>query len=271
MALTMESLRQTQVAFDGVAAEYDASNRANPILRAMRTRALERLRREVPPGAHLLELGCGPGTDSRALTAAGYDVTAIDVSPAMVAEARDRAQAGEGQARLQVRQLGIHEVERLAPVVFDAAFSNFGPFNCVPDLPDAARQLAARLRPGGVLVASVIGRVCPWEIALYLSRGQWRRATIRFSREAVPVPLAGGTVWTHYYSPREFSRVFEAAGFRCTTLQALGLCGPPPYLGAFAARHPDLAEALQGLDDLVGAWPGLRNWGDHFLVTLRKH
>ena len=51
----------------------------------------------------------------------------------------------------------------LYSAAFDAAFSNFGPLNCVEDLPAVARQLHEVLRPGGVLVASVIGRVCPWE------------------------------------------------------------------------------------------------------------
>jgi hypothetical protein len=116
----------------------------------------------------------------------------------------------------------------------------------------------------------VIGRVCPWEIGLYLSRGDLARVGVRFVRQAVAVPLNGHTVWTRYYTPREFERAFEAAGFRRLSLRALGLFVPPPYMEAFAGRHPGLVGALQRADDLAGSWPLLRSAGDHFLIVLQK-
>jgi SAM-dependent methyltransferase len=265
-------LLETQQAFDGVAADYDRSNAGNPTLCAMRQRAWRAVDAFVPRGAHILDLGCGPGCDEEYLATKGYRVTAIDWSPAMVAAARARVRAAGVAHRVDVLHVGIHEIDRLAPVDvrFDAAYSNFGPLNCVADLAAAARLIAGRLRPGGVLIASVIGRVCPWEIALYLAKGRWSRAAIRFRRGLVPVPLEGRTVWTRYYTPGEFERMFAAAGFALVSLRALGLFVPPPYLQAFAARHPRTMAALERLDDRVGAWPALRGCGDHFLIVLRK-
>jgi SAM-dependent methyltransferase len=159
---------------------------------------------------------------------------------------------------------------RLPAGWFDVVCSNFGPLNCVPDLPEAARLIAERLRPGGVLVASVIGRVCPWEMALYLVRGDVSRARVRFSTAQVPVPLGRETVWTRYYTPRELERVFEPAGFSRAALRTLGLFVPPPYMDSFGARHPRALAALQRIEDWAGGWPGVRAWGDHFLIALRK-
>ncbi|MBZ5559104.1 MAG: methyltransferase domain-containing protein [Acidobacteriia bacterium] len=264
------ALRETQRAFDGVAAGYDRSNAENVTLCDMRQRARQALESAVAPGSHVLDLGCGPGTDDEPLAARGYRVTAIDWSRAMVDEARRRVARAGVEHRVDVLHLGIHQLDALAPATFDAAYSNFGPLNCVPDLDAAARLIAARLRPGGVLVASVIGRVCPWEIALYGARGQWRRATIRFARDFVPVPLEGRTVWTRYYAPRAFERSFAAAGFDRVSLRALGLFVPPPYARAFAERHRTLVSGLQWIEDAVGALPGLRAWGDHFLIVLKK-
>lgn len=266
------ALAETQHAFDGVAAGYHRSNEENGTLRAMRARVRQTLDVAVPAGSHILDLGCGPGSDAAYLAGKGYRVTAIDWSPAMVEEARRRvAEAGVAQ-RVDVLNLGIHEIDRLAPadMVFDAAIANFGPLNCVVDLPAAARLIADRLRPGGVLVASVIGRVCPWEIALYAARGDTSRAAIRFRRGLVPIPLDGRTVWTRYFSPRAFEKIFTAVGMTRVSLRALGLFVPPPYLQAFADRQPRLMAALQRVDDSVGGWPGLRNAGDHFLIVLRK-
>lgn len=263
-------LRDTQRAFDGVAAGYDQSNAANRMLVHMRARAWQAVDAFVPRHAHVIDLGCGPGCDAEHLAERGYRVTAIDWSHGMVDEARRRVAAAGLIDRVDVLHVGIHELDRLAPVQFDAAYSNFGPLNCVDDLAGAAHLIAGRLRPGGILVASMIGRVCPWEIALYLARGPWRRAAVRFRRDPVPVPLEGRTVWTRYHTPAEVEHIFAAAGFTRASLRTLGLFAPPPYLEAFASRHPHLVSALQRLEDRVGSWPGIRAWGDHFLIVLRK-
>jgi SAM-dependent methyltransferase len=264
------ALMDTQRAFDGVASGYDRSNTQNPTLCEMRERVRRAVEGVVPPGAHLLDLGCGPGADAEHLAARGYRVTAIDWSSAMVGEARRRARLAGLHGRVNVLHLGIHELDRLPPARFDAAYSNFGPLNCVPDPAAAAHLVADRLHRGGVLVASVIGRVCPWEIALYLARGEWSRARIRFRNGLVAVPLDGHTVWTRYYTPGAFERIFAAAGFTRVSLRTLGLLVPPPYLQAFAGRHPTLVGALQRAEDRVAAWPAVRAWGDHFLIVLRK-
>ena len=265
-----QALVETQRAFDGVAAGYDRSNAENRTLCDMRARARQAVGAAVPPGSHLLDLGCGPGADATHFALRGYHVTAIDWSPAMVGEAQWRVDAAGLAREVDVRHLGIHELDRLAPARFDAAYSNFGPLNCVPDLLAAARLIGDRLRRGGVLVASVIGRVCPWEVALHLARGQWSRASVRFRGGLVPVPLDGRHVWTRYYTPGSFERIFTVAGFSRVSLRTLGLFVPPPYLQAFAGRHPALISALQRVDDRVGAWPGVRACGDHFLIVLRK-
>lgn len=265
-----EALRDTQRAFDGVAAGYDRSNADNPMLRDMRERVRHVVEAVVPNGSHILDLGCGPGADTVYFASRGYRVTAIDWSPAMVREAERLVREVGVARRADVLHLGIHELEQLPPARFDAAYSNFGPLNCVPDLQASARLIGDRLRKGGVLVASVIGRVCPWEVALYLARGQWSRASIRFRGGLVPVPLEGRQVWTRYCTPGSFERTFAAAGFSRVSLRTLGLFVPPPYLQAFAGRHPALVSALQRVEDRVGAWPAVRAWGDHFLIVLRK-
>jgi SAM-dependent methyltransferase len=273
MVMTLDrALLETQHAFDGVAAAYDRSNADNPTLCDMRARAWEAVDAFVAPGSRILDLGCGPGCDAAHFAAQGHRVTAIDWSPEMVSRARRRMRASGLAARVDVQHVGIQEIDRLVPIDarFDAAYSSFGPLNCVVDPEAAAQMIAARLRPGGTLIASVIGRVCPWEIAVHLARGRFARATIRFRRGLVPVPLDRRTVWTRYYTPHEFERIFAAAGLTRVSLRALGLLTPPPYMQAFAARHRPLVAALQRIEDRVAGWPLLRSWGDHFLVVLRK-
>lgn len=270
MALSERALDDTRLAFDGAATDYGRTNDENPLLTAMRRRTLACLTRHLTAGDHVLDLGCGPGADAEVLAGLGYDVTAIDWSPAMVEQARQRVRRADLARRVHVQQLGIHELDRLAPAQFDAAYADFGPLNCVPDLRAAACAIAARVKPGGTVVASIIGRICPWELALYAWKGQWRRSVLRFAGDFVAVPLGHERVWTRYYSPREVTAIFAAAGFRRLSLRALGLVVPPPYMEAFARRHPAAVARLWTIEDEIGAWAILREMGDHFLIALRK-
>jgi SAM-dependent methyltransferase len=267
------TLRETPHAFDGVAPTYDRSNAENALLCAMRDRTRAALERAVPIGGHLLDLGCGPGTDVVYFAAKGYRVTAIDWSAAMVDEARRVVKQAGLHDRVRVFHLGIDQLDTLSDTVvdrFDAAYSSFGPFNCVVDLPRSARAIAGRVRAGGFLVASVIGRACPWEFALYTLRGDVGRAAIRFARRPVAVPLEGRTVWMQYYTPSAVLRLFEKVGFDRVSSRALGLFTPPPYLNGFAGRHPSLIAGLQRVEDTAGGWPGFRALGDHFLIVMRR-
>ena len=107
-------------------------------------------------------------------------------------------------------------------------------------------------------------------MALYAWRGDLSRIRVRFARGFVRVPLNGHVVRTRYYTPRSFERPFKRAGFSRVSVRALGLFAPPPYLQAFAERHPAVVHALERVDDAVGGWPLLRGAGDHFLIVLRK-
>ncbi len=263
-------LLDTQQAFDSVAGDYDGPLGNNALIQRMRDRTMDAVTARIPSGSSVLDLGCGTGLDAEFLARKGYRVTAVDWSPEMVRRAALRIDAADFCEIVRVRQLGIHEIDQLRAHSFAGAYSNLGPLNCVPDLADVARSLANVLQPGGMLIASVIGRVCPWEVALFTLKGQWARARIRFAKGLAPVPLNGRTVWTRYYAPGEFESVFAAEGFRRVSLRALGLLVPPPYMDAFGARHPRLTNVLQGVEDRIAGWPVLRGWGDHFLIVLQN-
>jgi SAM-dependent methyltransferase len=261
---------QTARAFDAVAAGYHRSNAENHILKGMRERSLSMLQRYVAAGSHVIDLGCGPGTDHAAMVRAGYTVTAVDFSPGMVRVARTRAAAAGQEAIVTVLQLPIEQVQSLGAARFDAAFSNFGALNCIPDLAQAARAVHGIVKPGGFLVASVIGRLCPWELGLYVWRGDPARALVRWRSGMVAVPLRDGTVWTQYLTPRRVIDVFGDAGFQHEKVRGLGLVVPPPYMEGFAARHPMLLSRLFAIEDRIGGWPLIRAAGDHFLVVMRR-
>ena len=261
-------LAQTRLAFDSVAAIYDGPRGNNALIQRMRELSWRMIEQHVPAPARLLDIGCGTGIDAQHLVQQGYSVLATDWSPQMVERVAARASALGLTQRLQAVLVGAQELEKIDDR-FDAAYSNFGPLNCVPDLTATSRQCARLLRPGGHLVCSVIGRFCPWELGYYLARLRPRRALVRFARAMTPVGLNTHTVWSRYYRPSEFFRRFSDE-FALTDLRALSLFLPPPYLVRFHESAPRLHRALAWLDDTLGGWPLLRSAGDHFLIVMRR-
>jgi SAM-dependent methyltransferase len=267
---TMPQLRETQAAFDSVAADYDGPRGNNELIQDMRGEMWRWLDVTFAPGSNLIDLGCGTGLDAVHLATRGIRVAATDWSPLMVQRTEERAAVQHVADRVRAINLGAHELQKLPEAgTFDGAYSNLGPLNCVPDLGDVSRECARLLKPGGVLVFTVIGRYCPWELAHYLRRRRWARARVRFARQVVPVGMNNHTIWTRYYSPREFYRAFRP---HFTLEHYRGLCvfAPPPYLTWIRERYPRLHEQLWRIDRRVSGWPLIRAIGDHFLIVMRK-
>ena len=267
---TLARLRETQGAFDSVAADYDGARGNNELVQEMRQEMWHWLDATFAPGNRVLDLGCGTGLDAVRMAQLGYRVMATDWSSQMVARTRDRAERANLTDRVQTLAVGSHELATLEGTgTYDGAYSNLGPLNCVPDLTAVSRECARLLRPAGMLVFTVIGRVCPWEILHYVRRRKWPRASVRFARNIVPVSMNKHTIWTRYYGPREFYRAF-AREFTLTHYRSLCLFVPPPYLSQVRDKHPRMHARLWRLDRLMAQWPLLRGMGDHFLIIMTK-
>lgn len=257
----------TANAFDAHAAHYDAIVEPNALLQNMRAALWNEVTRRVSPPARLLDLGCGTGIDAAYFAQRGYRVTAIDASREMVKQTRQRLAREQLSAR--VENIGAQDLEKLNGETFDLIYSDLGPLNCVENLRAVSQQCAALLQPRGVLIVSVMARVCPLEILYFTLRGDFKQATRRFPRAMVPVNLEDGRVWTRYYDPREFFSFFDAE-FSLVTYRGLNVLLPPPYLERPFQRTAVFGRMLIRLDARLASLPFLRNMGDHFLMTLAK-
>ena len=208
----------------------------------------------VPRGSHVLDLGCGPGTDAEKL------------ADARLPRDGDRLVAGDGRRGAPARVLaaGCWRSRRRPPPRHPRARPTAaGCVRCrVLELRPA--QLRAPISPaprgssptgcgrGGVLVASVIGRVCPWEMALLSPRAaDWPRAARPLRRGRCPCRSNGRTVWTRYYTPAELrADRSRAAGFSARlAAHARPVRRRRRTCEAFAGRHPRSSRALQRVED----------------------
>jgi len=155
---------------------HGAASRRFPELRAQVQRMLEWLR--LPPGAHLLDVTCGPGLYAAEFARAGLVVTGVDFSPASIRYAREHC-AGLPCEFIQgdVRQLDFSKLAQSGPAfdpaasdaaafdtaafdagAFDAAIYIYGQFTVLrpAESRDLLRRIQEALKPGAPILLEVL-------------------------------------------------------------------------------------------------------------------
>ena len=178
---------------DWNAASYQ---RVSAPLEAMGREVLDRL--ELRGGERVLDAGCGTGRVTAALVERlprGH-VVAVDGSPSMVAQARERLGPG-----VEVFVADLLELELDEPV--DAILST-ATFHWIPDHDRLFERLFAALRPGGRIVAQC--------------GGAGNVATVQAAIDAVAEPAIEGWPgpWT-FQSPEDTAARRERIG--CTDIR----------------------------------------------------
>jgi SAM-dependent methyltransferase len=148
MTLTLES--DSAEAYAVLAPAYDlltAEYAYGPWLAAIERLAL----RHGLAGRRLLDVGCGTGKSFMPLLERGFDVTACDISPEMVAAARQKAGGRADVLVADMRRLPVLGEFDLITCIDDAINHLLGP----DEVADAFAGLRANLAPGGLLVFDV--------------------------------------------------------------------------------------------------------------------
>ncbi len=116
---------------------------------ARRTTYLDQLQRENR--STVLELGCGPGRDGEAITAAGFAYTGVDLSPASVEACRALGLRAEVASVLELP---------FADATFDAGWTMSTLLHVADeDLDQALQEIVRVLRPGAPLAIGLWGDV----------------------------------------------------------------------------------------------------------------
>lgn len=187
-------------------------------------------------GDRVLDLACGQGRHAVALAALGLDVTAVDRSVPLLAQARAAAAAAGVAIRLvraDLRSPGVPDAS------FDAALLLFASFGYFADEADDVAVLAAAARaltPDGVLLHEVVNRdalVRAWQPTAVLHHDdellvvEEQELDLRRGRHQVTYTLVepDGVRRTHVTSVRlyglpELDRLYDRAGLELETAVA---------------------------------------------------
>jgi SAM-dependent methyltransferase len=180
----------------------------------------------LPPGARILDVGCGTGRHSVALAQLGYDVTGIDLSQSML----DLAQSKAAAAGVAPKFVQCDATRYESPPVFDAALGlcegAIGLLGAeddpiVRDL-QVLRNVHGALRPGGRLIVNalnvfrivgLVGKDPEADTFDVMSQTTLDSATFESPNGPVSVPCR-----ERYYAPLEFTMLLQMAGFELENL-----------------------------------------------------
>jgi SAM-dependent methyltransferase len=146
---------QADACLGAVRAKYDRAAEVRAYSRTASTGLDEReravVRRYVPMGGRLLDVGCGAGREALAFAREGFRVTGIDIAPAMIEAARENA--AEAGLAIKFRVQSVTELDD-PPGSFDGAYLPVS-LQHVPGhrrRVDALRRIGRALSPDGVLI-----------------------------------------------------------------------------------------------------------------------
>jgi glycine/sarcosine N-methyltransferase len=259
-AIMEVEMPDTREFYDALAGDYTAIFQDWSRSSTWQGELLDRLIGEAlgPGPKDILDCSCGVGTQALGLAARGHRLTATDLSPRSVERA-----AAEARARGLEIAFGVADLRALAGAVpgdFDAVIScdNALPHLLSADeLSQAAREIRAKLRPGGLFLASIrdydallAARPTATPPAAYEDEGgrrisfqlwRWRDELI-YDLELFILREAGGSWSTARYEGRyralrreELSALLAGAGFGAISWRAPGETG---YYQPIATARP---------------------------------
>ncbi len=270
---------KTSIAFSIQSTVFDELDKKNPILTYMRNVVRQQVLSVVKPGVKMLELNAGTGLDAVFFAEHGLQVHATDNATGMIEQINQKINSlelnsplsfGEGlgvRTKLKATKCSFENLEILSGNKYDIIFSNFGGLNCTDKLGDVIKQFAPILNPNAHVVLVIMPPVCPWEM-LFALKLNFKLAFRRFNKNGAESNVEGVQFKSWYYSPKQVVKFF-GNNYEVVSIQSLGLFYPPPYLEYFPKKFPRLFSVLTKMDEIFGNKFPFKNWGDHFVLTMR--
>lgn len=255
--------------FDKAAPNYDANFTHSVIGTLQRNlvyHQLSKILNEDNP-KNILEINCGTGEDAIWLARQNFEVTATDISEAMIAVAKSKTTL----ENLVFKVADCSTIDKdFASEKFDFIFSNFGGLNCLSssELTLFFKNSSEMLNQKGQLVLVIMPKNTLWEQFYFLLKRDFKKA-FRRKKEAAIANVEGENVVTYYYNPKDIVNLAKA-NFEIKALKPIGFLVPPSYLEPFFKKKPKLISFLNAVEQSLKNQSWLSKYADHYLIVLHK-
>jgi SAM-dependent methyltransferase len=243
---------------------------------------VEYLRRTLPPGGHVLDVGGGAGRYAVWLAERGYEVTLVDPSEGQRELAREKVTKHGVADRVTVRAGDVRDLGFPAGT-FDATLCLGGPLSHVLDAEErskGARELRRVTAVGGPVFVSVMGRLNVVLLTLMLPDRDSKRSDLLpelalsgdYDRDLLGA-RESEFVETHFFRAGELEVLLTEVGLVVEELVGLEGLASVYASGRLEESPGDLsAEQRRHVRDLVDTLRGDRSVADlsaHMLAVCR--
>ena len=197
--------------FSKIYEHYESLSQTSLIDKTMRHQLYQHIERFITPKSSILELNSGSGIDAVYFTKKGHFVTATDIADGAETYIKTKIK------KLQLKNLNyirssFTDLKEFEQTNFDYVFSNFGGLNCTNELAEVAGSLNAILKENNLVTFVIMGKYYPWDW-VYILKGKFKRAFIRFKKGGASANVEGETVKTYYHSPKQIKNIMVNAAF----------------------------------------------------------
>ena len=163
--------------------------------------------------APVMDLGCGTGKWALRLIKSGYRVACVDISGAMVEQARRRITEAGQAGRAEFLQADLGDLSALAEKHYSLAVAMGDAVGCAASPARALKEIRKRLRDGGVLIATLDNKLAALDFYLQSGSPQDFSTFLKTGRTHWLTKDKAERFEIHTFTPKEAAKLLETAGF----------------------------------------------------------
>ena len=253
--------------FSKIYEHYESLNNESIIDQTMRQQVYAHIERFLKSNHSILELNSGSGIDAVYFAKKGYAVVATDI-----------ADGSQNYIESKIEKLKLHNLsfkkssflnlDELKKQHFDYVFSNFGGLNCTNELEKVVESLNLILKKKAIITFVIMGKYYPWDW-IYIFKGNFKRAFIRFKKNNALANVEGEAVKTYYHSPKKIRSLFKK-DFDYLKAESLGLFYPSVNHTS-VTKHTNLVKKLISFEKAMNQKKCVpAGIGDYYIITFKK-
>lgn len=254
--------------YNVIAEEYDLRFSANtPSDKRFNDMEMSFILGKLKPQDEVLDMGCGTGRFTVPMAEKVRKVTGLDLCPAMIEKAREKAQERGVEVEFKEGDMTNLPYE---DGTFDVVTSMVALMHIPLELRQTAFAEAARvLRPGGRMIINVkntaFESLCPTDRFVGVDVTDVENKQLVFTENRTGEDLV--TNW-YSFSPEEIVRLFSTAGLSMVHMRA-----NIPLFAWFAnevLQHAHIYATLSGLENILADMPPFNRLGYYTLAEAVK-